>query len=192
MSRKIRLLHSWTVYSEKEKTPTEHPIALYPHRTLSLDKLYNARTLTMLDNWSYVHSQWQNALVPAGKPNRIGLLFTLKNSDIGAISVTERGWAASISKVERHRSDRLLPHFDTVWTEIRNVSEVNNIEQVLESSETKVNIYEWEMGFSSLTLSLNRTMFDVCELVQVLCRCCSHDARHFFVSARKVIWYGVK
>ena len=149
MSRKIRLLHSWTVYSEKEKTPTEHPIALYPHRTLSLDKLYNAHTLTMLDNWSYVHSQWQNALVPAGKPNRIGLLFTLKNSDIGAISVTERGWAASISKVERHRSDRLLPHFGTVWTEIRNVSEVNNIEQVLESSETKVNIYEWEMGFSS-------------------------------------------
>ena len=131
MSRKIRLLHSWTVYSEKEKTPTEHPIALYPHRTLSLDKLYNAHTLTMLDNWSYVHSQWQNALVPAGKPNRIGLLFTLKNSDIGAISVTERGWAASISKVEHQ------------------ISEVNKMEQVLESSETKVNIYEWEMGFSS-------------------------------------------
>ena len=137
MPRKIRLLNSWTVYPEKEKAPPEHAIALYPRRTLCLDKLYHARTLTVLDNLSYVHTQWHNALAPARKPYWIGLFsqdrafFTLKNSDIGAISVTERGWAASISKVEHQ------------------ISEVNKMEQVLESSETKVNIYEWEMGFSS-------------------------------------------
>ena len=57
MPRKNRLLNSRTVYSEKEKAPTQHPIALYSRRTLSLDKLYNARTLTMLDNLSFVHTQ---------------------------------------------------------------------------------------------------------------------------------------
>ena len=95
----------------------------------------------MLDNLSYVHNQWQKALAPAQKPYRIRLLFTLKNSDIGAISVTERGCAASISKGERHMSDiGLVPHFGTVWTESQTVPEVNKMEQGLESTETKENI----------------------------------------------------
>ena len=44
------------------------------------------------------------AFVPAQKPYRIGILFTRKNGDFGAISVTERSCAAPISKVERHIS----------------------------------------------------------------------------------------
>ena len=44
---------------------------------------------------------------PSGrKPYRIGLLFTHKNGDFGALSVTERSCAALISKVERHISER--------------------------------------------------------------------------------------
>ena len=35
-----------------------------------------------------------------------GILFTHKNGDFSAISVTERNYAAPISKVERHTSDR--------------------------------------------------------------------------------------
>ena len=36
----------------------------------------------------------------------IGFLFTQKNGCGGAISVTERSWAAPISKVEPHISER--------------------------------------------------------------------------------------
>ena len=46
------------------------------------------------------------AFAPARKPYRIGLLFTHKNRDFGAISVTERSCAAQISKVETHIFDR--------------------------------------------------------------------------------------
>ena len=42
--------------------------------------------------------------MPAQKPYRIAILFTRKNGDFGAISVTERSCAAPISKVERHIS----------------------------------------------------------------------------------------
>ena len=41
----------------------------------------------------------------APKPYRIGLLFTHRNGDFGAISVTERSYAAPFSKVERHILD---------------------------------------------------------------------------------------
>ena len=43
---------------------------------------------------------------PGRKPYRIGLLFTHKNGDLGALSVTERSCAAPISKVESHISER--------------------------------------------------------------------------------------
>ena len=46
------------------------------------------------------------AFAPAQKPNRIGLLLTHKNGNFGAISVTERIFAALISKVESHLSYR--------------------------------------------------------------------------------------
>ena len=48
------------------------------------------------------------AFAPARKPYWIGLLFTQKNGDFGAISVAERNFAAPISKVESHISDRFL------------------------------------------------------------------------------------
>ena len=41
-------------------------------------------------------------LAPVRKPYRIRLLFTHRNRDFRAISVTERSCAAPISKVERH------------------------------------------------------------------------------------------
>ena len=49
---------------------------------------------------------YQVAFTPAQKRYWIGLLFTNKNGDLGAISVTERCCAARISKVDSHISDR--------------------------------------------------------------------------------------
>ena len=46
------------------------------------------------------------AFAPARKPYQIGLLFTHKNGDFGAISVTAQSCAALISKAESHISDR--------------------------------------------------------------------------------------
>ena len=46
------------------------------------------------------------AFAPAQKLYRIGLPFTHKNGDFGAISVTELRCAALISNVERHMSNR--------------------------------------------------------------------------------------
>lgn len=39
-------------------------------------------------------------------PYRIGILFTHRNDDFGAISATERSCAAPISRVELHLSNR--------------------------------------------------------------------------------------
>ena len=46
------------------------------------------------------------AFAQALKPYRTGLLFTHKNSDFGAISVTEKSCVAQISEVESRKSDR--------------------------------------------------------------------------------------
>ena len=46
------------------------------------------------------------AFAPARKCYRIGLPFTHKNSDFGAISVAKRSCRRPISKVERHLLDR--------------------------------------------------------------------------------------
>ena len=56
---------------------------------------------------------YQIAFAQARKPYRIVLLFIHKNGDFGAISVTERSYAAPISNtVERHMSNRFWPlHF---------------------------------------------------------------------------------
>ena len=54
-------------------------------------------------------------LAPARKPYRIGLLFTHRNGDFSAISVTKRSCAAPFWKVERH-TDWIgpVPHFGAV------------------------------------------------------------------------------
>ena len=55
---------------------------------------------------------------PAQKPYRVGILFTHKNGNFGAISVTKRSCAALISKVKRHISDRgRSEDWDLVHTE---------------------------------------------------------------------------
>ena len=46
------------------------------------------------------------AFAQALKPYRTGLLFTHKNNDFGAISVTERSCVAQISEVESRKSGR--------------------------------------------------------------------------------------
>ena len=46
------------------------------------------------------------AFAPARKQYWIGLLFTLNNSDFGAISVTVWSCTVSISKAESHKSDK--------------------------------------------------------------------------------------
>ena len=51
-------------------------------------------------------TRYRIAFAHARKSYRIGLLFTHKNRDFGAISVTERSYAAPISKLESHISDR--------------------------------------------------------------------------------------
>ena len=65
-------------------------------------------------SWGFVPHQI--ALARARKPYRVGLLFTRKNRDFGAISVTERICGASISKAEIHISDTFLPLFVTVFS----------------------------------------------------------------------------
>ena len=49
--------------------------------------------------------QIRTTFAQARKAYRIGLLFTHKNGDFGAISVAKRSWAVPISKVESHISD---------------------------------------------------------------------------------------
>ena len=46
------------------------------------------------------------AFAHALKPYRTGLLFTHKNRDFGAISVTERSCVAQITEVESRKSER--------------------------------------------------------------------------------------
>ena len=52
-----------------------------------------------------MYTLYRVAFAPARKPYRLGLLFTHKNGDFGAISVTEQSCAALISKAESHISD---------------------------------------------------------------------------------------
>ena len=55
-----------------------------------------------------VFTPYRRAFARARKPSRIELLFTHKNDDFGAISITERSCASPSSKVESHISDRCL------------------------------------------------------------------------------------
>ena len=61
------------------------------------------------------------ALAPqARKQYRMELLFTHKNGDFGATSVTERSYAVPILKVERHVSDGF---FATYWCNVNGYSD---------------------------------------------------------------------
>ena len=108
---------------------------------------------------------YQLAFAQARKLFRIGFPFIHKVDDFGAISVTERSYAASISNtVERHMSNRFWPlHF---FGPRRRGSEY-----VVARTGThwdEINFQEWDLGLSSPSwLSANRsgTMFDVCGLL---------------------------
>ena len=71
--------------------------------------------------------------------NHTRLLFTHKNGEIGAISVTKR----SSARRPRKWSDRYLigfvPQSGVVWEGIWSVAEVNNSERGIEITETEVN-----------------------------------------------------
>ena len=69
-----------------------------------------------------VFTPYRIALAPgaARKPHRIGLLFTHKNCDFGAISVTERSYAAPLSIKERHISNRFCA---TLWYNVNGYSD---------------------------------------------------------------------
>ena len=55
------------------------------------------------------------ALTSARKPYRIEIVFTHKNGDFGAISITERSCPAAISKVEPRISDKFCA---TLWCNV--------------------------------------------------------------------------
>ena len=61
------------------------------------------------------------------KSYRIELLFTLKNGDFSAISVTERNYVPPISKVESHTSDRSCA---SLWCNVDRYSHRNGSEWV--------------------------------------------------------------
>ena len=67
-----------------------------------------------------VFTLYRISFAPARKPHRIGLLFTLKNGDFGAISVTEGSCAATLSIEERHISDRFCT---TLWYNVNGYSD---------------------------------------------------------------------
>ena len=76
------------------------------------------------------------ALASARNPYQIGLLFTHKNGDFGAISVTERICVTPISTVESHISDSYCA---TLWCS----TGVNKWRRGLELTDTEVNIQRW-------------------------------------------------
>ena len=62
-------------------------------------------------NWIKVKAMftlYRIALAPPRKSYRIGFLFTHKNGCGGVISVTKRGCASPISKVESHMLDTCI------------------------------------------------------------------------------------
>ena len=63
---------------------------------------------------------YRMAFAQARKTLPESALFTLKNGDFGAISVTDRSCAASILKLERHISDRFLA---TYWCNVNGYSD---------------------------------------------------------------------
>ena len=67
------------------------------------------------------------SFTPARKPFQIDLQFKHKNSDFGAISVTERSCASPILKVERHISDRFCVIF---WCTVNRYSDLSGSEEV--------------------------------------------------------------
>ena len=73
------------------------------------------------------HRRETSGYEAAMRSYRIGLLFTHKNGDFGAISVTEGSCAVPISKVERHISDWFCA---TLWCNVDRYSHPNGNEEI--------------------------------------------------------------
>ena len=89
------------------------------------------------------------ALAPARKPCRIWLLFTHKNGDFVAITVTERSCTALISKVESRISDRFCAK---LWCSLHRYLD-----------RTGNGIRQDGSNYSGVRTGIYSTMFDVCE-----------------------------
>ena len=117
------------------------------------------------------------SFTPARKPFQIDLQFKVKNSDFGAISVTERSCAWPILKMERHISDRFCP---ILWRSVNRYSDRSGSEEVgirtrIPWDRSKYSGLRTGILFTRLSADCPGMKFDVCErLVPVLCRCCSH------------------
>ena len=92
-------------------------------------------------------------LGPARNQYQIGLLFTLENSLLRKISVTEQSCAAPASV------KCAVQRFGVVWKGIPTVAEVNKEERGLESTEDS------ELPPQALSTNYSGTMFDVCEAI---------------------------
>ena len=111
----------------------------------------------------------------ARKPNRIKLLFTRKNVNFGAISVTEQSCPTTSLKVERHTSFCAM-----LWCRVNRYSDRCGSEQVGAGTGIhwdEVNIQERGLAFSSPnparpTATTGGSLF-VNRLVPFPCRCSS-------------------
>ena len=70
----------------------------------------NLLTAEPVLNSDYVHTLYQTSLARARKPYRIGLLFTHKNGDCGAVSIIERSRAAPRRCHKRRVTNRMGVH----------------------------------------------------------------------------------
>ena len=135
-------------------------------------------------------SLYRVAHTPAQKPYRIGPLFTHKNDNFGAISVTEAApWKSRKCSITYWIGS--VPHFGVALLIgiLMVTPEVNKWDRRLQSTGTEVNIQEWELAFGGpnpLCQPLRyNLMFDVCErLVPVPSRDCPYYAGLLFVSTR--------
>ena len=129
---------------------------------------------------------YRTAIAPARKPYRMGRLFTHKNRDFGAISVTERSCDAQISKVRLHISDRFGA---TLRCTVNWFSDSSGGEEVL--VRTGIRFHESKYSgvkTGNLLGQPLRHMFDMCErLVPVLCGYCYYYNRQLIVPAGKAI-----
>ena len=112
------------------------------------------------------------SFTPARKPFQIDLQFKHKNSDFGAISVTERSCASPILKVERHISDRFCA---ILWCTVNRYSDRSGSEEVgirtgIPWDGSKYSGLRTGILFTSLSADCLGMKFDVCErLVPVVC-----------------------
>ena len=140
----------------------------------------------------YVFTLYRIDFAQTQKPCRMGILFTHKNGDFGAISVTERSCPRVISKLESHILDKcshytrqiLRRHKNhTGWgfcSQIRTVISVPLTEQTAPRRSLKWTMNKLLYGFFMVLVYRGRSIFFLKYLVEpmdVVCR----DSEKYFV-----------